>query len=89
MNNETDILEYVNKYKILGKFSDKWWNSVTIPFKFHTDSRDKITKCFQESSNNNKCVNEIREYYNKTNVLNPSIKKSDIKIIKFVKNQLN
>jgi len=82
--------EYINKYKILGKFDDKWWNSVKIPFKFHTESRDLITECSSRELNGevNACENSVKEYYNKSNVLNDSYNKNDIKIIEFVKNQL-
>ena len=34
--------EWINKYKILGNFSDKWWNRRFIPLKFHKESRDVI-----------------------------------------------
>lgn len=82
--------EYINKYKILGKFDDKWWNSVQIPFKFHTESRDLITECAAKEANgeSNACENSVRLYYNKSNVLNDSYNMNDIKMIDYVKNQL-
>jgi len=76
--------EYINKYKILGKFSDKWWNSVDIPFDFHKESRDAITSCKEGSD----CINNIRKYYNEKNVLNDTYNKEHIKTINFVKKQL-
>jgi hypothetical protein len=83
--------EYISKYKILGKFEDKWWNSVKIPFKFHTESRDIITECSkrEESGETNACEYSVRDYYNKSNVYNNNIRSSDIQIIEFVKNVLN
>ena len=83
--------EYINKYKILGKFEDKWWNSVQIPFKFHTESRDIITECAKRETlgETNACENSVRDYYNKSNVYNKNINSSDIQIIEFVKNILN
>jgi len=82
--------EYVNKYKILGKFADKWWDSVQIPFKFHTESRDIITECStrEELGETNACENSVREYYNKSNVYNTNINSGDIQMIDFAKNQL-
>jgi hypothetical protein len=80
--------EYVNKYKILGKFDDKWWDSVQIPFKFHTESRDLINECFSKDSSNNECENSVRLYYNKSNVLNNSYNMNDISKIDYVKNHL-
>jgi hypothetical protein len=82
--------EYINKYKILGKFEDKWWNSVQIPFKFHTESRDIITECAKREllGETNACENSVRDYYNKSNVYNKNISSSDIQTIEFVKNQL-
>jgi hypothetical protein len=80
--------EYVSKYKILGKFSDKWWDSVEIPFKFHKESRDAITNCFSKN-NTDECIPKIRDYYNKTNVLNDTYNVTDLKQIDFVRNQLN
>lgn len=83
--------EYINKYKILGKFEDKWWDSVKIPFKFHTKSRDIITECAkrEELGETNACENSVRDYYNKNNVYNENINSSDIQTIEFVKNILN
>ncbi len=83
--------EYINKYKILGKFEDKWWDSVKIPFKFHTESRDIITECSarEESGEKNACESSVRDYYNKSNVYNKNINSSDIQTIEFVKNVLN
>jgi hypothetical protein len=78
--------EYINKYKILGKFDDKWWNSVKIPFKFHTESRDIITECSKHETD--VCESSVRDYYNKSNVYNKNINSNDIKTIEFVKNQL-
>jgi len=82
--------EYVSKYKILGKFEDKWWNSVQIPFKFHTESRDIITECANKEALGeiNACENSVREYYNKSNVYNDNINPRDIQMIDFVRNQL-
>jgi hypothetical protein len=82
--------EYVNKYKILGKFGDKWWDSVQIPFKFHTESRDIITDCSARelSGEENACENSVRDYYNNSSVLNSKYNVNDIKLIEFVKNQL-
>jgi hypothetical protein len=82
--------EYIKKYKTLGKFDDKWWNSVKIPFKFHTESRDLITECAAKEANGelNACENSVRLYYNKSNVLNNSYNKNDIRIIDYVKNKL-
>ena len=82
--------EYISKYKILGKFDDAWWNSVKIPFKFHTDSRDLITDCSKREldGETNACENSVRDYYNKSNVYNRDIRSSDVKTIEFVKNQL-
>jgi len=82
--------EYINKYKILGKFNDKWWDSVKIPFKFHTESRDLITECSARElqGEKNACENSVRLYYNRSTVLNDSYNKNDIKLIEFVKNQL-
>jgi hypothetical protein len=77
--------EYINKYKILGKFGDKWWDAVPIPFKFHTQSRDIITSC---NNNEDNCISKVREYYNKSNVLNNTYNKEDIDVINFVRNQL-
>jgi hypothetical protein len=78
--------EYINKYKILGKFDDKWWNSVQIPFKFHTESRDLITECSAKEANGeiNACENSVRLYYNKSNVLNDSYNINDIMEIDYV-----
>jgi len=75
--------EYIKKYKILGKFGDKWWDSVKIPFKFHTESRDLITECsaMEEHGIENACEDSVKEYYNKSNVLNDSYNKNDIKVI--------
>ena len=83
--------EYINKYKILGKFADKWWNSVQIPFKFHTESRDIITECSarEELGEARACETSVRAYYNKSNVYNNSINSSYIQNIDFVKNQLD
>lgn len=83
--------EYINKYKVLGKFEDKWWNSVKIPFKFHTESRDIITECSarEKVGEKNACESSVRDYYNKSNVYNNKINSSDIKTIEFVKNILN
>ena len=78
--------EYINKYKILGKFSDKWWDNVQIPFKFHTESRDLVTSCANNSTD--ECVNKVREYYNKSNVFTTSNNYS-IQVIEFAKNILN
>jgi hypothetical protein len=82
--------EYVSKYKILGKFEDKWWNSVQIPFKFHTESRDIITECARKEAlgEKNACEISVKEYYNKSNVYNENINPRDIQMIDFVKNQL-
>jgi hypothetical protein len=82
--------EYVSKYKILGKFEDKWWNSVQIPFKFHTESRDIITECAKKEAlgEKNACEYSVREYYNKSNVYNNNINPRDIQMIDYVRNQL-
>ena len=82
--------EYINKYKILGKFGDKWWDSVQIPFKFHTESRDIITECSAReiAGEKNACENSVRDYYNKSNVMNSTYDANDIKLIEFIKNQL-
>jgi hypothetical protein len=82
--------EYISKYKILGKFGDKWWNSVQIPFKFHTESRDIITECSARELKGevNACEHSVRNYYNKSNVYNSNINSSDITTIEFAKNQL-
>jgi len=56
--------EYITKYKILGNFSDKWWNKVSIPIKFHLESRDIIQSC---KLNENECIDKIRQYYNDKN----------------------
>jgi hypothetical protein len=82
--------EYISKYKILGKFEDKWWNSVQIPFKFHTESRDIITECSAREAlgEANACENSVREYYNKSNVYNKDISPDDVKTIEFVRDQL-
>ena len=83
--------EYINKYKILGKFEDKWWDSVQIPFKFHTESRDIITECSSREAlgEKNACENSVRDYYNRSNVYNKNTNPNDIQIIEFVKNILN
>jgi len=78
--------EYIKKYKILGKFSDKWWDNVQIPFKFHTESRDLVTSCANNSTD--KCVDKVREYYNKSNVFTTS-NNYNIQVIEFAKNILN
>ena len=80
----------MNKYKILGKFADKWWDSVQIPFKFHTESRDLITECSEKEAKGeiNACETSVRLYYNKSNVLNDDYNVNDIKIIEFAKNIL-
>jgi hypothetical protein len=80
----------ISKYKILGKFGDKWWNSVQIPFKFHTESRDIITECSARELKGevNACEHSVREYYNKSNVYNSKINSWDITTIEFAKNQL-
>ena len=82
--------EYINKYKILGKFSDKWWNSVQIPFKFHTQSRDMITECSEKEKHGERgaCEKSVRVYYNESNVLNSEYNQNDIKVIEYVRNLL-
>jgi hypothetical protein len=82
--------EYISKYKILGKFNDKWWDEVQIPFKFHTESRDIITECSAREQKGEKhaCETSVRQYYNRSNVYNSNINPNDVKIIEFVKNQL-
>ena len=82
--------EYINKYKILGKFGDKWWNAVQIPFKFHTESRDIITECSERElqGEKNACERSVRSYYNKSNVYNSNINSNDIRTIEFVKDIL-
>ena len=62
--------EYLTKYKILGNFNDKWWNKVSIPIKFHLESRDIIQSC---KLNENECIDKIREFYNKKNMYNSNI----------------
>jgi hypothetical protein len=83
--------EYINKYKILGKFEHKWSDSVQIPFKFHTESRDIITECSSREAlgEKNACENSVRDYYNRSNVYNKNTNPNDIQIIEFVKNILN
>lgn len=82
--------EYISKYKILGKFSDRWWDAVKIPFKFHTESRDLIIECSAKEAKGetNACENSVKSYYNKSNVLNESYDKKDITTIDYVKNLL-
>jgi len=62
--------EYLTKYKILGIFNDKWWNKVTIPIKFHIESRDIIQSC---TLNENECIDKIRQFYNSKNMYNSKI----------------
>lgn len=50
--------EYLNKYKILGRFSDKWWDSIEIPFKFHKESRDAINNCYA-LPDNKECTSKL------------------------------
>lgn len=60
--------EWVNKYKLLGKFSDKWWNKKMIPLKFHKISRDAIT------NNNIKFwENTCKQIYNNNVVINRDV----------------
>jgi hypothetical protein len=76
--NESDlvILHYVNcsfnewikKYKLLGKFSDKWWNRRFIPLKFHRESRDIVT------NNNIKFwENTAKQLYNKEMIIDKNM----------------
>ena len=74
--------EYVNKYKILGKFSDKWWDEIDIPIVFHTESRDIIGSCTEE--NDDVCMKKVRKYYNTKNVYNDKIDSDDLIIIDYV-----
>ena len=62
--------EYLTKYKILGNFNDKWWNKISIPIKFHLESRDIIQSC---TLNEDECIDKIREFYNKKNIYNSNI----------------
>ena len=82
--------EYLSKYRILGMFEDKWWGSVKIPFKFHTDSRDIIAgySALQEQGDIDRLEKTARDYYNKHNVYNELIPSSDIETIFFVRDQL-
>ena len=81
--------EWINKYKLLGKFSDKWWNRRPIPLKFHKESRDIIT-----NNNIQFWQNTARHLYNKEMLIdkdsvdNLISQKKLIKIDK-VKNTLN
>ena len=76
--------EYVNKYKILGKFSDKWWDQIDIPIVFHTESRDIIGSCTDDDNQNNACMKKVQKYYNKKNVYNDNINSDDLIIIDYV-----
>jgi hypothetical protein len=78
--------EYLLKYKMLGKFSDKWWGRVEIPIKFHTESRDIINSC---KTSEKDCEEKIREFYNEKNVFNDNINEGDYKIINFVNENLS
>jgi len=74
--------EYVNKYKILGKFSDKWWDQIDIPIVFHTESRDIVGSCTDQ--NESECMEKVRKFYNKKNVHNSNIDPDDLIIIDYV-----
>ena len=78
--------EYLLKYKMLGKFGDKWWGKLEIPIKFHKESRDIINSC---KNSEKECEEKIRKFYNEKNVLNKSIEESDYKIINYVKDNLS
>jgi len=79
--------EYINKYKILGKFNNKWWDQIDIPIVFHTESRDIIQSC-SDKDFDDECIQKVRNYYNVKNVNNDSIKPTDYKIIEYVNNIL-
>jgi hypothetical protein len=78
--------EYLLKYKMLGKFGDKWWGRVEIPIKFHLESRDIINSC---KTSEKDCTDKIREFYNKKNIFNNTIEEKDYKIINFVNENLS
>tara|TARA_Y100000991_G_C21970801_1_gene349344 strand:- start:71 stop:1072 length:1002 start_codon:yes stop_codon:yes gene_type:complete len=72
--------EWVRKYKILGRFSDKWWGRKKIPLQFHTKSRDII--------NDNSIKfweNTCRQLYNKDVVLSESLLDNLVKDNKIIK----
>jgi len=70
--------EYIRKYKILGKFDDKWWGLVQIPIKFHLESRDLIDSC---KNMDDTCVKKIRQYYNDEHIFNDTLSKDDYIVI--------
>ena len=75
--------EYIRKYKILGKFDDKWWGIVQIPIKFHLESRDLIDSC---KNMDDICIKKIRQYYNDEHIFNDKLTKDDYIVINDILN---